>query len=132
HAEERLSHQALHDPLTGLANRQLLLDRLEHARARRSRRGGVTGVLVLDLDGFKAINDAHGHDFGDEVLVAVGERVRDALRDEDTIARTTTDDTSPRPRDTVGRLGGDEFVVLLEELRGPADAAVVAERILAE
>jgi len=70
--EEQLAHQALHDPLTGLANRQLLLDRLEQSLLRRSRRGGVAGVLFLDLDEFKTINDAHGHDVGDAVLVAVG------------------------------------------------------------
>jgi predicted signal transduction protein with EAL and GGDEF domain len=126
-----IQRAALHDPLTGLANRRLLLDRLEQGLARRSRRGGVTGVLFVDLDDFKAINDAHGHDMGDEVLVAVGERLRDVLRAEDTVARSSADETSPQPRDTIGRLGGDEFVVLLEDLKDPAAVAVVAERILA-
>jgi len=129
--EEQLAHQALHDPLTGLANRQLLLDRLEQSLLRRSRRGGVAGVLFLDLDDFKTINDAHGHDVGDAVLVAVGNRVRDALRDVGMTAPTTTNDTwTPTPH-TIGRLGGDEFVVVLEDLTDPADGALAAERILA-
>lgn len=129
--EEQLAHQSLHDPLTGLANRQLLLDRLEQSLLRRSHRGGVAGVLFLDLDDFKTINDAHGHDVGDAVLVAVGNRLRDALRDVDTTAQTTTNDTwTPTPH-TIGRLGGDEFVVVLEDLTDPADGAVAAERILA-
>ncbi len=129
--EEQLAHQALHDPLTGLANRQLLLDRLEQSLLRRSLRGGVAGVLFLDLDDFKTINDAHGHDVGDAVLVAVGNRLRDALRELDTTAQTTTNDTwTPTPH-TIGRLGGDEFVVVLEDLTDPADGAVAAERILA-
>ena len=127
-----IQHSAITDPLTGLANRQLLLDRLEHGLARRSRRGGATGVLFLDLDDFKAINDAHGHEVGDEVLVAVADRLRDALRHEDTLARSTASDTPSQPRDTIGRLGGDEFVVLLEDLNDPADGAAVAERVLAE
>jgi predicted signal transduction protein with EAL and GGDEF domain len=92
----------------------------------------MTGVLSLDLDDFKAINDAHGHEIGDEVLVAVGERLAAALRREDTIARGAPPARRPGPRETIGRLRGDEFVVLLETLRGPADAAAVAERILAE
>jgi len=131
HVEEQLAHQALHDPLTGLANRQLLLDRLEQSLMRRSRRGGVAGVLILGLDDFKTINDAHGHGIGDAVLVAVGNRIHEALRNVGTTAQTTTNDTwSPTPH-TVGRLGGDEFVVVLEDLTDPADGAVAAERILA-
>lgn len=129
--EQQLAHQALHDPLTGLANRQLLLDRLEQGLARRSRRGGMTGLLLLNLDNFKAINDAHGYDVGDEVLVTVGKRLRDALRAEDTIARGSAHDTVPAPN-TVGRIGGDEFVLLLEDLEEPADGAGVAERILSK
>lgn len=131
-AEERLAHQALHDPLTGLANRLMLLDRLSQALLRQKRRQGITAVIFLNLDDFKAINDSHGHDVGDRVLVAVGERLSDALRAEDTIARYAPAAPSSRRRSTIGRLGGDEFVLLLEDLSRPADGAIVAERVLAE
>ncbi|MBV8991109.1 MAG: diguanylate cyclase [Solirubrobacterales bacterium] len=98
--EQRMRHEALHDPLTGLANRTLLRDRLEHALARSERGGGATGVIFVDLDHFKQVNDAHGHAAGDAVLMELGGRLR----------------TSLRPADTVARLGGDEFVVVCEEV----------------
>ena len=72
--EERMRHEALHDPLTGLANRTLLRDRLEHALARSGRDGGATGVVFVDLDNFKRVNDAYGHATGDAVLVELGKR----------------------------------------------------------
>jgi PAS domain S-box-containing protein len=96
--EERLTRAALHDPLTGLPSRALLLDRLATALQRRSRSGGVVPVLFCDLDGFKRVNDTSGHRAGDEVLVATAERLRRALR----------------PQDTVARVGGDEFVIVVE------------------
>jgi diguanylate cyclase (GGDEF)-like protein/PAS domain S-box-containing protein len=98
--EERMRHEAVHDPLTGLANRTLLRDRLEHALARSERDGSLTGVLFLDLDGFKQVNDAHGHAAGDEVLIELSRNLRHAVR----------------PGDTVARLGGDEFVVVCEDV----------------
>jgi diguanylate cyclase (GGDEF)-like protein/PAS domain S-box-containing protein len=98
--EDRMRHDALHDPLTGLANRTLLRDRLEHALARSAREDAVTGVLFIDLDGFKRVNDAHGHAAGDAVLVELGARLRATVR----------------PGDTVARLGGDEFVVVCEDV----------------
>jgi diguanylate cyclase (GGDEF)-like protein/PAS domain S-box-containing protein len=98
--EERMRHEAVHDPLTGLANRTLLHDRLEHALARSERDGSLTGVLFLDLDGFKQVNDAHGHAAGDEVLVELSRNLQHAVR----------------PGDTVARLGGDEFVVVCEDV----------------
>jgi diguanylate cyclase (GGDEF)-like protein/PAS domain S-box-containing protein len=110
--QERMRHEALHDPLTGLANRTLLLDRLEHALARAQRGGAWPTVLFVDLDDFKAVNDEHGHAAGDAVLVALGERLRAAVR----------------PADTVTRLGGDEFVVLCEEI-GAGEALTLAERL---
>jgi diguanylate cyclase (GGDEF)-like protein/PAS domain S-box-containing protein len=115
HADE-LFHRAVHDPLTGLANRALLLDRLDHALARADRRAGTLAVLYVDLDGFKAVNDAWGHAVGDEVLQTVAERLTGAIR----------------PEDTVARFGGDEFVVLCEDLTEPFDAIRVARRILEE
>lgn len=94
-----LTERAVRDPLTGLANRGLLEERLRTALARDARSGQSSGVLFLDLDGFKAINDAHGHAVGDAVLRTVGQRLTTAVR----------------PSDTVARLGGDEFVVLVED-----------------
>jgi diguanylate cyclase (GGDEF)-like protein/PAS domain S-box-containing protein len=110
--EERMRHEAVHDPLTGLANRTLLRDRLEHALARSERDGSLTGVLFLDLDGFKKVNDAHGHAAGDEVLVELGRNLRHAVR----------------PGDTVARMGGDEFVVVCEDVDESVVAAV-ADRL---
>ncbi len=109
-----LAHQAFHDPLTGLANRTLLRDRVDHATARLSR-GGALAVLFIDLDDFKAINDSIGHSAGDALLVMVSERLKSLLR----------------PADTAARLGGDEFVLLLEDLSGPKDAIEIARRIIA-
>lgn len=96
--EQRIRHEALHDPLTGLPNRTLLRDRLEHALAHSWRTGRATGVLFIDLDYFKQVNDTHGHATGDAVLIEVGGRLVGAVR----------------PSDTVARLGGDEFVVVCE------------------
>ncbi len=113
-SKKRLTHQAFHDSLTGLANRNLLMDRLEHARARVSRRMEMLAVLFMDLDDFKVINDSLGHAVGDRLLVAVAERLRSCVR----------------PQDTISRLGGDEFVALLEDLHDEGDAVRVAERII--
>jgi diguanylate cyclase (GGDEF)-like protein/PAS domain S-box-containing protein len=111
--EKQLRHQALHDPLTGLPNRALFMDRLEHALTRANRRGSKIAVLFMDLDNFKITNDSLGHEIGDQLLVAVAERLKACLR----------------PEDTVARLGGDEFTILVEEVDGVSDAARVAERI---
>ena len=98
--EEQLIRQALHDPLTGLANRALFADRLEHALARGRGPGTTVAILVIDLDGFKDINDSLGHDAGDDLLTIAGMRLQGHAR----------------PGDTVARLGGDEFGVLLEDI----------------
>jgi diguanylate cyclase (GGDEF)-like protein len=120
---------AITDTLTGLANRSLLFDRLEQALALQERRGGELAVLFLDVDEFKAVNDVHGHEFGDAVLICVAERLRAAVRRHDAIAADLDAPAGPRAQHTIGRLGGDEFVVLLEGIRDPADAVAVAERI---
>lgn len=115
--EEQLTHQAFHDSLTGLANRALFADRLEHALAGRRRRTGPTAplaVLFLDLDDFKAVNDAMGHAAGDELLSAIGERLEECLR----------------AGDTAARVGGDEFAILLDERVTVRVAEGVARRIL--
>jgi diguanylate cyclase (GGDEF)-like protein len=109
-SQEHLYHQAFHDPLTGLANRLLFVDRAEHAMARRT--GNVT-VIYIDLDDFKPVNDTYGHDAGDELLLATAARLRQSLR----------------AADTPARLGGDEFAVLLTDV-APKDVRTVTERIL--
>jgi diguanylate cyclase (GGDEF)-like protein/PAS domain S-box-containing protein len=111
--EEQLRHQAFHDPLSGLPNRALFMDRLEHAFVRANRRGDKIAVLFTDLDNFKVINDSLGHEVGDQLLVAVAERIKHCLR----------------PEDTAARLGGDEFTILIEAVDSMTDAVRVAERI---
>ncbi len=110
----QLSYRALHDSLTGLANRVLFEDRLSQAHARAARRGGWSAVLMLDLDDFKEVNDTFGHLVGDEMLVALARRFEEVTRASDTLCR----------------FGGDEFLYLAEELRSPAQAEEVAERLL--
>jgi diguanylate cyclase (GGDEF)-like protein/PAS domain S-box-containing protein len=115
--EEQLRYDALHDTLTGLPNRALFMERLTQTVRRGQRRADVLfAVLFLDLDRFKVVNDSLGHPAGDELLIAVAERLQKCLR----------------PADTVARFGGDEFAILLEEMHEPADASRVAERIQQE
>ncbi len=112
-AEEHLRHDALHDTLTGLANRTLLLDRLTTCMERLRRNSQYQfAVLFLDLDHFKVINDSLGHIAGDQLLVAVAQRLGANVRSADTVARVENG--------YLARLGGDEFVLLLSELRDPA------------
>ncbi|MBV8982230.1 MAG: GGDEF domain-containing protein [Acidimicrobiia bacterium] len=113
--EEELHHQAFHDPLTGLANKILFVDRVEHALARARRSPGELAVLFMDLDNFKVVNDTLGHAGGDALLVAVSNRLLGCVRGADTLAR----------------LGGDEFALLLEDASSHVDAVDVAQRILA-
>ena len=115
HAEGRVRHQALHDPLTGLPNRGLFLDRLDHALARSKRRHTGLVVLFADLDGFKHVNDSLGHHAGDEVLVALAGRLTGALRSSDSLAR----------------FGGDEFIMLLEDVDSGEELRQGVDRVRA-
>lgn len=114
--EEELAHQAFHDSLTGLSNRAVFRDRVDHALGRSVRNQQRVAVLLLDLDGFKTVNDSLGHDIGDELLVAVGARIQ----------------ASARTSDTVARLGGDEFAVLLEDEVDERRANSTAARLIKE
>ncbi len=112
--EEQLSHQAFHDPVTNLPNRALFVERVRHAISRARREDRQLGVIFLDIDDFKTINDSLGHGAGDATLIDVAKRLSDSIRSSDTAAR----------------FGGDEFVVLMEDLEGVESAVEVAERIL--
>ena len=109
---EQLAH---YDNLTGLANRLLLMDRLNHAMSGVKRRGGFIALLFIDLDGFKSINDHYGHEMGDEFLIAISHKMKEAIRETDTLAR----------------LGGDEFIIILDELNNTHYLEVAIPRILA-
>jgi diguanylate cyclase (GGDEF)-like protein/PAS domain S-box-containing protein len=111
--EGALRHQANHDPLTGLGNRILLVDGLQRAVARTRRNGGATALLLLDLDDFKGVNDSLGHAAGDQLLIAIAERLRSAVRADSLVAR----------------IGGDEFAIVVEDLDVPARARDVAARV---
>ncbi len=112
--EASLSHRVLHDSLTGLPNRVLLLDRIEHELARIRRHESFLAVLYLDLDRFKTVNDNLGHEVGDRLLQKVARRLLDTVR----------------PSDSVARLGGDEFAAVLPDLHDPQEAEQIAERLL--
>jgi diguanylate cyclase (GGDEF)-like protein/PAS domain S-box-containing protein len=112
--ERALEYMARYDRLTGLPNRTLLADRLQQGMSQCLRSKHILGVVFVDLDGFKAVNDAHGHDTGDQLLVALAQRMKGALREGDTLAR----------------IGGDEFVAVLMDLDQPHDCEIVLSRIL--
>ena len=112
--EAEIVHRSLHDPLTGLANRVLLFDRIGHALKRADRTASPTCLFLLDLDGFKEVNDTHGHAAGDELLQQFASRLSACLR----------------PGDTAARIGGDEFVVLCEDT-SQEQAGMIAERLAA-
>lgn len=112
-AEERARHQATHDPLTDLPNRILFMDRLETAIKRAERSQGKMGLLYIDIDRFKPVNDTYGHHAGDELLIAISKRLKDSLRTSDTIAR----------------LGGDEFAVVLEQISSKDDAEQIIQKL---
>lgn len=107
-------HASLHDPLTGLPNRALFNDRLEHGLAQAKRHGASFAVIFLDLNDFKKINDTHGHDVGDVVLKTIAGRLKEITRDDDTVCRH----------------GGDEFLYILTEIQKEGDIAKIAEKII--
>jgi diguanylate cyclase (GGDEF)-like protein/PAS domain S-box-containing protein len=111
--QRQLRHQAFHDPLTGLANRALLTDRAEQALVRSARSGATVAIVLVDLDGFKFVNDSLGHQIGDIVLCEVAHRLQSLVRSEDTVAR----------------LGGDEFVILIDDVSGLEETTALAERV---
>lgn len=113
--EEALTRMAFTDPLTGLPNRALFTDRLNHALAHARRQGEGVALLFVDLDGFKSVNDSHGHSIGDALLQMAAGRLRDLVRADDTAAR----------------YGGDEFAVVMEGLNEPGDASLVADKLAA-
>ena len=112
--QEEALHIALHDPLTGLPNRVLFIDRLEHGLVQATRHGWTLAVMFMDLDEFKTINDSYGHDVGDAVLRIVAERLKENTRGDDTVSRH----------------GGDEFLYLLTDMKYEQDAAIIAEKII--
>ena len=112
--EEKIKYLAMHDPLTGLPNRILFMDRLAQVLSHAKRSGSMAALLFIDLDNMKGINDTMGHEAGDTALMVLADRLRECLREMDTAAR----------------LGGDEFVVVLQDLGGKADIEVVATRLL--
>ncbi len=114
HSEAAIRHQALHDSLTGLPNRMLLIERLDHALNVNRRLGKILALLYIDLDNFKPVNDQYGHNAGDQVLCEVARRLRTQIRDSDTAAR----------------IGGDEFVVLIESTEEVDGIHVVADKLL--
>jgi diguanylate cyclase (GGDEF)-like protein/PAS domain S-box-containing protein len=113
-AEQQIEYQAYHDALTGLANRRLFQEHLSLALALAGRRNNLVAVLFLDLDHFKLINDTLGHSTGDALLQVVASRVKDCVREGDTVAR----------------VGGDEFTIVLQDINKKEDAAVVAQKVL--
>jgi diguanylate cyclase (GGDEF)-like protein/PAS domain S-box-containing protein len=113
-AEEQIEFHAYHDVLTALPNRKLFTDRLRHALGRAKRTGKTLGVMFIDIDHFKTINDTLGHTAGDELLLEMARRLRACVREDDTVAR----------------IGGDEFTIILAELRHPEDAVNVAQKVL--
>ena len=134
-AEEMLVHNAFHDGLTDLPNRALFLDRLQHALTLSKRHSNYKfAVLLIDIDEFKIINDSLGHTAGDELLIQVGQRLKDSVRRADMVSRPRMSGVPDRPAndDTLARLGGDEFTVLLDDIRDPIEAVRVAERVQKE
>lgn len=127
-AEEQVEHDSFHDGLTGLPNRRLFLDRLQHSFIRAQRNPSYQyAILFLDVDGFKELNEAVGTAVGDEVIAEIGRRLSACLRNDDTVSRPQGQ--LPIPDAVLSRMGGDEFTFLLEAIKDPSDALRVAQRM---
>jgi PAS domain S-box-containing protein len=134
-AEEMVVHNAFHDALTNLPNRALFLDRLQHALSLSKKHSNYKfAVLLIDIDEFKIVNDSLGHTAGDELLIQVGQRLKDSVRRADTVSRPRIGNGhgGASNDDTLARLGGDEFTILLDDIRDPIEAVRVAERVQIE
>jgi PAS domain S-box-containing protein len=134
-AEEMLAHNAFHDGLTDLPNRTLFLDRLQHALTLSKRHSNYKfAVLLIDVDQFRIINDSLGHTAGDELLIQIGQRLKNSVRRADTVSRPRRRDVPEMLTndDSLARLGGDEFTILLDDIRDPIEAVRVAERVQSE
>lgn len=134
-AEELLIHNAFHDGLTNLPNRALFLDRLQHGLTLSKRHSNYKfAVLLIDIDEFKIVNDSLGHTAGDELLIQIGQRLKDSVRRADMVSRPRMNGVTDRAanEDTLARLGGDEFAILLDDIRDPIEAVRVAERVQKE
>jgi len=126
-AEERISHMAYYDSLTGLPNRQLFTDRLSTCLKNIERHKGYAAVLFFDIDDFKRINDTLGHSIGDSLLKEVSTRITDCIRANDSVSRQIICNTGTF---SVSRLGGDEFIILISNIRAPQDSVIVAQRLM--
>ena len=134
-AEEMLAHNAFHDGLTGLPNRALFLDRLQHALTLSKRHSNYKfAVLLIDVDEFRIVNDSLGHAAGDELLIQIGHRLKNSVRRADMVSRPRRSDLPEMLTndDSLARLGGDEFTILLDDIRDPIEAVRVAERVQSE
>ncbi|MGA7925891.1 MAG: EAL domain-containing protein [Candidatus Sulfotelmatobacter sp.] len=134
-AEELLAHNAFHDGLTNLPNRALFLDRLQHALTLSKRHTNYKfAVLLIDVDEFRIVNDSLGHTAGDELLIRIGQRLKEVVRQTDTVSRPHNSGVREQTinGDTLARLGGDEFTILLDDIRDPIEAVRVAERVQGE
>jgi PAS domain S-box-containing protein len=131
-AEEKLVHYAFHDGLTNLPNRALFVNRLQHALVLSRRHASYNfAVLLIDVDDFKIINDSLGHAAGDELLIQIGQRLKESVRRADTASRARVSDLPERPidDDSLARLGGDEFAIFLDDVRDPIEAIRAAEQV---
>lgn len=127
-AEEEIRQLAFYDNLTGLANRSLFQNRLEHEIIKAKRQKEIFGILFLDLDQFKRVNDTYGHHIGDLLLKNTAKTIKKIVRESDTVSRHSKNE----PNITIARFGGDEFIILLSNIKEPENAAISAKRILVE